>query len=196
LLLLAGCICPADDGFSGEPPGSEPGASASPPKAPLQAVSEKNSIPKNTRRIVDCPKVAFGVLLAGILVENTGCSISDQSPHNEDPSNIPNNMKGRALSFENHTDFRSMDPAMTIAWAFKRSALSHSAAPAPCTSLPNAPPNGETRFKSSKSGELNGPQGRHLTQPLIHHHKALPIFAAFGLRYIHILVRKWAALGM
>jgi hypothetical protein len=64
-------------GFSSKPPESELGASASPPKAPLQAVSEKNSRPRNTRRIVDCPKVAFAVLLAGILVENAGCSISD-----------------------------------------------------------------------------------------------------------------------
>ena len=36
---------------------------------------------------------------------------------------------------------------------------------------------------------------RLIRQPLIHHHNALPIFAAFGLRYVHILVRKWAALG-
>jgi hypothetical protein len=102
-----------------------------------------------------------------------------QSPHNELPSTILNNMKGRALSLENHADLRSTDPAMTIAWAFSPDAV-HLAA---------------ERSAGWRSGELNAPQGRHLTQPLIHHHKALPIFAAFGLRYIHDLVRKWAALG-
>jgi hypothetical protein len=32
-------------------------------------------------------------------------------------------------------------------------------------------------------------------QPLIHHPAALPISAVFGLRYVHTLVRKWAASG-
>jgi hypothetical protein len=53
---------------------------------------------------------------------------------------------------------------------------------------PTAVMNGKARLKSSKSGDLNPP--RLATQPLIHHHQALPIFAAFGLRYIHIFVRK------
>ena len=57
-----------DDSFSGEPPGSA--VEASPPKAPLQAVSEKNNSPKDTRRMVDCPKVASGAWLARILVQN------------------------------------------------------------------------------------------------------------------------------
>jgi hypothetical protein len=52
LRLSEGLPCPAGDGFSSETPGSEPGAGASPAKAPLQAVSEKNISPKNTRRIV------------------------------------------------------------------------------------------------------------------------------------------------
>jgi hypothetical protein len=86
--------------------------------------------------------LAFRVLLAGILVENTGCSIRTQSPRNELPSNMLNNMKGRALSFEKNMNFCSTDPAMTIASAFKRSASSHSAAPASCTSPPNAQLNG------------------------------------------------------
>ena len=30
-------------------------------------------------------------------------------------------------------------------------------------------------------------------QPLIYHPAALPISAVFGLRYVHKLVRKWAA---
>jgi hypothetical protein len=47
LLLLEGGICPAGDGFSSEPPGSALGASASPATTLLQAVSEKNSSPKN-----------------------------------------------------------------------------------------------------------------------------------------------------
>jgi hypothetical protein len=72
LLLPEGCICSAGEGFDGEPPGSELGATASLPKAPLPAVSEKNSSPKNTRRILDRPKIAFGVLLIGVLAENTG----------------------------------------------------------------------------------------------------------------------------
>ena len=80
-MLLEGCVCAADDGFSKEAPALELGASASPPKAPL-AVSEKNSSPENTRRIVDCPKVACGVSLAGILVENTGCD-SILNPNSE-----------------------------------------------------------------------------------------------------------------
>jgi hypothetical protein len=33
------------------------------------------------------------------------------------------------------------------------------------------------------------------TQRLIHHPRALPISAVFGLRYVHTLVRKWAASG-
>ena len=32
-------------------------------------------------------------------------------------------------------------------------------------------------------------------QRLIHHPRALPISAVFGLRYVHTLVRKWAASG-
>src|SRR5579875_1507440 len=32
-------------------------------------------------------------------------------------------------------------------------------------------------------------------QPLIHHDQALPISAAFALRYVHDLMRKWAASG-
>jgi hypothetical protein len=60
-------------------------------------------------------------------------------------------MKGRALSFENHMNFRSTDPAMMIASAFKRSASSHSAAPAPCTSPPNAQ-------RKWRCGELNAPK--------------------------------------
>jgi hypothetical protein len=49
-------------------------AGDSPPKAPLQAVSEKNSSPRNTRRIVDGPNVAFRILLARILVEYTAAA--------------------------------------------------------------------------------------------------------------------------
>jgi hypothetical protein len=41
LLLLEGCICSTSEGLDGEPPGSELGATASSPKAPLPAVSEK-----------------------------------------------------------------------------------------------------------------------------------------------------------
>jgi uncharacterized membrane protein len=33
-------------------------------------------------------------------------------------------------------------------------------------------------------------------QPLIYHPEALPISAAFGLRYVHTLMRRWAASGM
>jgi len=33
-------------------------------------------------------------------------------------------------------------------------------------------------------------------QPLIYHPNALPISAAFGLRYVHTLMRRWAASGM
>ena len=36
---------------------------------------------------------------------------------------------------------------------------------------------------------------RNPRQPLIHHGEAHPISAAFGLRYLHILVRRWAASG-
>ena len=32
-------------------------------------------------------------------------------------------------------------------------------------------------------------------QRLIHPPRALPISAVFGLRYVHMLVRKWAASG-
>jgi hypothetical protein len=39
---------------------------------------------------------------------------------------------------------------------------------------------------------LDGPP----EQPLIHHDNALPISAVFALRYVHTLVRKWAASGM
>jgi hypothetical protein len=38
-----------------------------------------------------------------------------------------------------------------------------------------------------------GPHGGSPMQPLIHHFDALPISAVFGLRYVHDLVRKWAA---
>jgi hypothetical protein len=41
-------------------------------------------------------------------------------------------------------------------------------------------------------------RARHGTdswQRLIHHHDALPISAVFGLRYVHHLMRKWAAGG-
>src|SRR5436305_15061656 len=34
-----------------------------------------------------------------------------------------------------------------------------------------------------------------LTQPFLHHVRANPISAAFALRYIHTLVRRWAASG-
>lgn len=122
-MLLEGRRRAADVGVSSEAPASELGASASPPKAPL-IVSEKNSSPENTRRIVDRPKVACGVLLAGILAENTGCdSISDlrsRPTNNEAPSNVRNNMKGRALSFENLTDLCGIERALTTAWAFAR----------------------------------------------------------------------------
>jgi hypothetical protein len=46
--------------------------------------------------------------------------------HNEVPSHIPCHMKGRVLSFENLTVLCGTDGALTIAWAFKRGALSHS----------------------------------------------------------------------
>jgi hypothetical protein len=36
---------------------------------------------------------------------------------------------------------------------------------------------------------------RQQKQRLIHHPRALPISAVFGLRYVHTLVRKWAASG-
>ena len=104
-------------------------------------------------------------------------------------------MKGRALSFEILMDLCSTKFNHDDRLGIKRSALSHFAAAPSYTSPPSALRNGEMRFKSSNSGELNAPQGRNLAQPLIHHPKALPIFAAFGLRYIHILVRKWAALA-
>jgi hypothetical protein len=42
-----------------QPLESDLGANTSPPKAPLQAVSEKITSPKNTRRIVDGPKLHF-----------------------------------------------------------------------------------------------------------------------------------------
>jgi hypothetical protein len=55
LLLLEGCKSPAARaGVFSEPARSEPGAGTSPPKAPLQIVIEKNSSPKNRRRIVGC----------------------------------------------------------------------------------------------------------------------------------------------
>jgi hypothetical protein len=54
--------------------------------------------------------------------------------------NILNNMKGRALSLENHADLRSTDPAMTIAWAFSPYTV-HLAA---------------ERSAGWRSGELNG----------------------------------------
>jgi hypothetical protein len=59
VLPLEECIFPGGDGFSSEPPGSDLGAGTSPPKAPLQAVSEKITGPKTTRRIVDGPKLHF-----------------------------------------------------------------------------------------------------------------------------------------
>ena len=34
-----------------------------------------------------------------------------------------------------------------------------------------------------------------LLQPLIHHPAALPISAVFGMRYLHALMRRWAASG-
>jgi hypothetical protein len=30
---------------------------------------------------------------------------------------------------------------------------------------------------------------------LIHHGESLPISAAFGMRYLHVLMRRWAASG-
>ena len=86
-------------------------------------------------------------------------------------------MKGRALSLENHADLRSTDPAMTIAWAFSPDAV-HLAA---------------ERFAGWRSGELNAPQGSYLTQPLIHHRKASPFPPRSRLRYLHNLMRRWAA---
>jgi hypothetical protein len=97
---------PADDGFSGKPLGSA--VEASPPKAPLQN-------PKNTRRIVDRPKVASGAWLARILVQNAKeVARLDIGPDDraksqrQASSDVANNMKGRALSFENHTYFQTM----------------------------------------------------------------------------------------
>jgi hypothetical protein len=49
----------------------------------------------------------------------------------------------------------------------------------------------DEEFAPIDTGKTNGLQ----TQPLIHHRQALPISAVFGLRYVHIFVRKWAALG-
>jgi hypothetical protein len=40
-------------------------------------------------------------------------------------------------------------------------------------------------------GQSNGPP----QQPLIHHPEVLPISAVFRLRYVNLLLRKWAALG-
>jgi hypothetical protein len=104
-------------------------------------------------------------------------------------------MKGRALPYEDHMDFRLTDPAMAIASAFESRVL-YTPPPPSFVSLALERFFGMARCGQIKrSGELNALQRRHPTQPLIHHRKALPIFAAFGLRYIHTLVRKWAALG-
>jgi hypothetical protein len=49
----------------------------------------------------------------------------------------------------------------------------------------------EKRRFSAAARQIDGPP----RQPLIHHLTALPISAVFGMRYLHILVRRWAASG-
>ncbi len=131
--------------------------------------AKKIAVRKTRDASLDCPKIAFGVLLAGILVENTGYAATAsipslprcQPPHNEVPPSITNNMKGRVLSFENLVIFLMKDRVMMTAWAFRRSALSRFAILPPRTSPPNALTNGEARLKSTSSGELNTSQGSY-----------------------------------
>jgi hypothetical protein len=53
--------------------------------------------------------------------------------------------------------------------------------------------NDDFEQQASKLGSVN----RRVSSPqrLIHHHDALPISAVFRLRYVHHLMRKWAAGG-
>jgi hypothetical protein len=56
-------------------------------------------------------------------------------------------------------------------------------------------PAGVMLWHNSLAGEGSRarPATDHAPQPLIHHAGALPISAVFGMRYLHILMRRWAA---
>ena len=80
-------------------------------KAPLQAVSEKNSSPKNSATHRGLYRSCISSSASRDFGRKYGMLRVGPNRHrNEAPSNIPNNMKGRALSFENHMDFCSTDP--------------------------------------------------------------------------------------
>jgi hypothetical protein len=57
--------------------------------------------------------------------------------------------------------------------------------------------NGDFQQQARLLGSVNrrARHGTNLWQRLIHHHDALPISAVFRLRYVHHLMRKWAAGG-